>query len=95
MSFDRQQLEHFADGLGLGFYLLMVLAFFTAVTSSAGLAFALLVLGAAAHILRLSLEGLVSELADDARFELRVPEAISQLRLPRGPWRTPPARRRR
>lgn len=95
MDLDRHQLERIADALGLAFYLLMLLAFFTAVTSSAGLAFLLLVLGAAAHVGRLSLEGLLARYGGATRLELRLPEAFSQLRPPPARRRTPSARHRR
>ncbi len=95
INLDRSQLSHIADGLGLAFYLLMLLAFFTAVTASAGLAFLMLVLGASAHIVRSALEGFVARNGAAAELQLRVPEALSQLKLPQGLRRTPSARQRR
>ena len=98
MDLDRHKLEQIADGLGLVFYLLIAGSLFAVITGGPGLAFFLLVLAAGAHVGRAGLEEFVAAAGEGARLQLRLDElgaAISRLRPPAGPRRTPGARRRR
>ena len=97
MELDRHKLEQIADGLGLAFYLLIAGSLFAVITGGPGLAFFLLVLAAGAHVGRAGIEEFVAA-AGGGRLQLRLEElgaAISRLRPPAGPRRTPGARRRR
>jgi hypothetical protein len=53
---DLDRLESFADALARLFYCLMVVAFFAAILGSAGTGLFLLILGAAAFVVRAGLE---------------------------------------
>lgn len=57
---DLDRLESFADALTRLFYCLMVVAFFAAILGSAGTGLFLLILGAAAFIVRAGLEDFVA-----------------------------------
>jgi hypothetical protein len=57
---DLDRLESFADALARLFYCLMVVAFFAAILGSAGTGLFLLILGAAAFVVRAGLEDFVS-----------------------------------
>ena len=55
------KLEEIAEGLALGFYLLMFMALVTLLAGSAGSGFLLLIAGACAHVGRAGLEEFVSQ----------------------------------
>jgi hypothetical protein len=57
---DLDRLESFADALTRLFYCLMVVAFFAAILGSAGTGLFLLILGAAAFVVRAGLEDFVA-----------------------------------
>ncbi len=96
MELDRHKLEQIADGLALAFYLLIAGSLFAVITGGPGLAFFLLVLAAGAHVGRAGIEEFVAAAGEGARLRLEeLGAAISRLRLPAGPRRTPAARRRR
>ncbi len=57
---DLDRLESFADALTRLFYCLMVVAFFAAILGSAGTGLFLLILGAAAFVVRAALEDFVA-----------------------------------
>lgn len=98
MDLDRRHLEQLADLLGLAFYLLIAGSLFAVLTGGPGVALLLLVLAAAAHVGRAGIEDFVAANGEEARLELRLDElgaALSRLRPPAGPRRTPAARRRR
>jgi hypothetical protein len=57
-DFDLEQLERFVEPLAALFYLLMLVAFVTAIVGSPGTGFFFLILGAAAQVGRASIEGL-------------------------------------
>lgn len=62
MRFDLSDLDRltgFADALGRLFWCLMVVGFFTAILGSAGTGLFLLILGAAAFVIRVGLEDFV------------------------------------
>jgi hypothetical protein len=95
MGFDLDRLERLAGGLAVIFYVLLFLAFITAVMGSGGGGLLLLVLGAVAHVGRVGLEDFVErrrELGDAAvpaegdagerATGLRLKWLPSELRLP-------------
>ena len=57
---DLERLEGFVDALARLFYCLMVIAFFAAILGSAGTGLFLLILGAAAFVVRAGLEDFVA-----------------------------------
>jgi hypothetical protein len=61
---DLDRLESFAEALTRLFYCLMVVAFFAAVLGSAGTGLFLLILGAAAFVVRAGLEDFVASRRD-------------------------------
>ena len=63
---DLDRLESFADALTRLFYCLMVVAFFATVLGSAGTGLFLLILGAAAFVVRAGLEDFVASRGDSA-----------------------------
>lgn len=102
MSLDRQQLGQIADGLGLGFYLLIAGSLFAVITGSPGWAFLLLLAAAAAHVGRAGIEEFVAAAGEEAGVAIdleaareRVAAWLRRLRQQPAPRRTPAARRRR
>lgn len=93
MHLDRNGLEQLADRLGTFFYLLMAVAFLAAVAGSSGDGLFFLLVGAAAHVVRAALEGLLARGDDDLRLDLRLP-SLSGLELPPPPRRTSARQRR-
>jgi hypothetical protein len=94
MGFDLDRLERLAGGLAILFYVLLFLAFITAVMGSGGGGLLLLVLGAVAHVGRVGLEDFVErrrELGDVAAQEGDAGERaiglhlswLPEIRLPR------------
>ena len=65
---DLDRLESFAEALGKLFYLLMAVAFLAAILGSAGTGLLVLILGAAAFVVKAGLEDFVR-----SRLELREP----------------------
>ncbi|HEX3360647.1 MAG TPA: hypothetical protein VHS74_06600 [Solirubrobacterales bacterium] len=63
---DLDRLESFADALTRLFYCLMVVAFFAAILGSAGTGLFLLILGAAAFVVRAGLEDFVASRQEPA-----------------------------
>jgi hypothetical protein len=59
-SFDLDRLAEIAEGLALGFYLLMFMALVTLLAGSAGSGFVLLIAGSCAQIGRATLEEFVA-----------------------------------
>jgi hypothetical protein len=83
MTLDRHALEQIAEGLALAFYLLILGSVFAVLTGTPGLAFALLVLGAVAHVGRWALEETVAARGEEARIEVdlrELQEALSRFR---------------
>ena len=102
MNLDRHHLEQIADGLGLGFYLLMVGSLFAAITGSPGWAVLFLLLGAGAHVGRAGIEEFVAAEGTEANVVIdleaareRLAAGVSRLRTQPALRRTPAARRRR
>jgi hypothetical protein len=60
-SFDLDKLEEVAEGLALGFCMLMFMALVTLLFGSAGQGFLLLLAGAVAHVGRAGLEEFVEQ----------------------------------
>jgi hypothetical protein len=60
-SFDLDKLEEVAEGLALGFYMLMFIALVTLLFGSAGQGFLLLLAGSVAHIGRAGIEEYVAQ----------------------------------
>jgi hypothetical protein len=60
-SFDLDKLEEIAEGLALGFYMLMFMALVTLLFGSAGQGFLLLLAGSVAHIGRAGIEEYVAQ----------------------------------
>jgi len=60
-SFDLDKLEEIAEGLALGFYLLMFMALVTLAAGSPGSGFLLLIAGACAQVGRAGIEEFVSD----------------------------------
>jgi hypothetical protein len=90
---DLDRLEEIAEGLALGFYLLMFTALVMLLAGETGSGFLLLIVGSCAHIGRASLEEFVSVQrdADDAAAASALPSpAPRRDREPRG--RVAPAR---
>jgi len=63
-SFDLDKLEEIAEGLALGFYMLMFMALVTLLAGAAGSGFELLIAGSLAQVGRAGLEEFIA----DARF---------------------------
>jgi hypothetical protein len=61
---DLERLEGFVDALARLFYCLMVIAFFAAILGSAGTGLFLLILGAAAFVVRAGLEDFIASRGD-------------------------------
>jgi hypothetical protein len=95
MHLDRRALDHFADRLGVFFYLLMPVAFIAALAGSPGSGMFFLLVGAAAHVTRTAIEELVVKRGDRARLDLELPDSLSQIKLPPPTKRTPSTRTRR
>lgn len=66
-SFDLDKLEEIAEGLGLGFYMLMLMAVVTLLAGAAGSGFELLIAGSLAQVGRAGIEEFVSEARSSAR----------------------------
>jgi hypothetical protein len=70
---DLDKLEEIAEGLALGFYLLMFMALVTLLAGSAGSGFLLLIAGSVAHIGRAGIEEFVTRARTaDSRTRVRV-----------------------
>ncbi len=88
---DLERLDGFAEALGRLFWCLMAVAFCAAILGSAGTGLLVLILGAAAFVVRVGLEDFVRSRRDPAVGE---PE-IKIHRTRRPPAKRPPASRRR
>jgi hypothetical protein len=66
-SFDLDKLDELAEGLGLGFYMLMFMALVTLLAGAAGSGFELLIAGSLAQVGRAGIEEFVSEARAPAR----------------------------
>jgi hypothetical protein len=72
-SLDLDKLEEIAEGLALGFYLLMSMALVTLLLGSAGQGFLLLLAGAVAHVGRAGIEEFAAQRrGGDTRARARV-----------------------
>jgi hypothetical protein len=60
-SYDLDKLDQLAEGLGLGFYMLMFMALVTLLAGAAGSGFELLIAGSLAQVGRAGIEEFVSE----------------------------------
>ena len=64
---DLDKLEEIAEGLGLGFYMLMFMSLVTLLAGAAGSGFELLIAGSLAQVGRAGIEEFVSEARSPAR----------------------------
>jgi hypothetical protein len=72
-SINLDKLEEIAEGLALGFYMLMFMALVTLLFGSAGQGFLLLLAGAVAHVGRAGIEEYVAQARDsEPRVRVRV-----------------------
>ena len=72
-AIDLDKLEEIAEGLALGFYMLMFIALATLLFGSAGQGFLLLLAGAVAHIGRAGIEEFVAQSrGSETRVRVRV-----------------------
>jgi hypothetical protein len=94
MHLDRKGLEQLAGRLGIFFYFVMLVSFFSAMTGSPGAAFFFLILGATAHVARAAIEEFVARHGRDAQLDLRLP-SLSQAKLLQPSRRTTRTRPRR
>jgi hypothetical protein len=79
---DLDRLEGFAEALGRLFWLLMAVAFFAAILGSAGTGLLVLILGAAAFVVKAGLEDFVRSRRDlgDPRVDDEMPVTIHRTR---------------
>lgn len=76
-SFDLDKLEEIAEGLALGFYMLMFMALVTLLAGAAGSGFELLIAGSLAQVGRAGIEEFVAV----RRAEAATPRRLSTQRL--------------
>jgi hypothetical protein len=65
-SFDLDKLEEIAEGLALGFYMLMFMALVTLLAGAAGSGFELLIAGSLAQVGRAGLEEFIADARSSA-----------------------------
>jgi hypothetical protein len=80
---DLERLDGFAEALGRLFWCLMVIAFFAAILGSAGTGLLVLILGAAAFVVRAGLEDFIRSRREPAERPDAVEPGITIRRTPR------------